>query len=107
MGRNFCKLAFDCENHQNFNLPCKNFLLYGSLTYIPPWGVVDLHIGVGHSQTPTCNALQSSLLLLSPDTVQMAAFFGNLKKEHCLQQLKKTTTDFNRLLRFTPQCIDS
>ena len=30
----------------------------------------------------------------SPDTVQMAAFFANSKKEHRLQQLKKT---YNRL----------
>ena len=51
--------------------------------------------------------LQSSLLLPSPDTVQMAAFFTNSKKEHRLQQLKKA---YNRLqslaqARPTMRCI--
>ena len=27
---------------------------YISNSYIPPWGVVILHIGVGHSLTPMC-----------------------------------------------------
>ena len=40
------------------------------------------------------HTLQSSLLLPSPDTVQMATFFTNSKKEHRLQQLKKI---YNRL----------
>ena len=48
MGRNFCKLVFDCENHENFDLPSKNFWLYGI------YMVVNLHIGVGHSWTPMC-----------------------------------------------------
>ena len=49
--------------------------------------------------------LQTSLLLLSPNTVQIATFFTNSKKEHRLQQLKKIYNRFNHSLRLTPQCI--
>ena len=52
------------------------------------------------------HTLQSSLILPSPGQ-QMAAFFANSKKEHCLQQLKKTYNRLQSLAQARPTMLSS